>query len=122
MNEHIPYKTCLMKFLESKITNMWINHPDISIYVRKGWHRLPDFRMPVETFDIANINVPQTMQKQGIFTRWLEMAEDVANEEGFAAVFVESVLNPDLAKFLAKRGYTQSGPDECPNFFRYCQN
>lgn len=114
------YTEQLQAFLLGKYNNAWIHHGDIAVYVRRGHHTLPPLRAIVDTFDVANIDVPQAKQKQGIFTRWLTMAEELAYEQGFTAVFVESVLNPHLARFLTKRGYTKSGPDECPNFFRYC--
>lgn len=118
---NIPFHTDLLKFLESKLSNVWIYHPDISIYVRKGFHTLPPFRAVRNTLDVANISVLEARQKQGIFTEWLGVAEAMAAEHGFDAVYVESVLNPHLASFLTKRGYTKMGPASCPSFFQYCQ-
>lgn len=114
------YLARIVAFIKTSVRNEWIYHEHIHIYVRKGFHALPETPFVRDTFDVATVNVDEAMQRQGIFTAWLTIAEQQAKKHGFAAVFVESVLNPQLAQWLARRGYSKMGPDECPNYYRYC--
>ncbi len=106
----------IQNFIEGPCSNTWINYPNgMKVYVRKGHHMIGD---TVEsTFDVANISVPENLQKGGLFTYWLKTAEAEASERDLI-VFVESVLNPHLAEFLTKRGYIKTGDDMCPSFYR----
>lgn len=111
----IIYRTELFKFMESNLRNAWIEYPDMKVYVRKGVHLFADKRH--DTFDIANVEVMETSRGNGRFTAWLDMAETMAEEEGFEAIYVENLLNRMLAGFLERRGYTKTGDVQLPCYY-----
>ena len=119
---HRVFETMLTKFHEGVIGNQWLHSADMNVYVRRGYHTLPPLRAIRNAFDVANVEVIELRRGRGIFTEWLAVAERLASEYGFDAVFVESVLNPRLGEFLIRQGYTKMGPDQCPNYFKYCDH
>ena len=116
------YHEGLQTFCLGRTPNSWITMGDLRVYMRKGVHTLPPLRAVRNTFDIASVEVTSDKRGNGIFTEFLKVAEDLARENGFDAVYVENLLNPRLASFLARRGYTQMGSQEVPSFFRYCSD
>jgi N-acetylglutamate synthase and related acetyltransferases len=110
------YRSGFKEFIASARNNAWLYYDDIEIYVRKS-HRCFKRDIIARTFDVANIKVNEQMQGQGIFTHWLTVIEDAARKAGFECVYVESLLNPRLADFLARRGYTQKGGIEPPSYY-----
>lgn len=92
----------LEEFLAGSARNAWIAEPGIKIYVRKGWHCIAD---DIRTcLDVANVEVHEKLQRQGIFNAWLMKAEVLATGR-FDYVYVENVLNPHLDDYLSRRGY-----------------
>lgn len=112
MNKYIEE---LQNFLWSKRSNAWISYEHLNVYVRKAHHFWDGSRK--STLDVANINVPHPYKGRGLFTAWLTQAEIIAREEGFEAVYVESLLNPRLADFLYRRGYTLIEPSSPPCYY-----
>lgn len=84
-----------------------LNWGPLRAYVRVTRRRIQGVLTP--TIDVASVNVEPTCQQQGHFTRWLGGVETLAKASS-RAVFVESVLNEHLARFLSLRGY-QTSPD-----------
>jgi GNAT superfamily N-acetyltransferase len=73
-----------------RITSHWIN----------GGH--------CRTIDIANVEVFESNQRQGYFTRLLSTVEEVA-KQNHRAVYIEEIMLPWLYKWLQTRDY-QSVP------------
>lgn len=96
----------LEQFLASKHPNLWIYEPKMKAYVRKGMHAL-NRGVLSKCLDLANIEVYEEFRSQGVFREFLDRAEALANERRWA-VFVESLLEPRLEKFLVARGYAIS--------------
>jgi GNAT superfamily N-acetyltransferase len=82
------------------------------VYVRRGTHMIE--RQVTLCLDIANIEVEEECQGQGLFTAWLAYAEQMAELRGLKAVFVENIMNKRLIPFLFRRGYSeQEGDRSC---------
>lgn len=87
----------LEDFLAGSVRNAWIKEPGIEIYVRKFMNR----------FDVANIQVDESMRGRGVFTAWLTKAEGLVAGQ-FGTMMVENVHNPILIPFLVRHGYIES--------------
>lgn len=94
-------------------SNKWIGDDNINAYVRKG--RLRHDGKTLTTLDIPNVEVPEELQKQGHFSRFLEAAHAA---HPYDATVVENVHNPDLAAFLDKHGW-QRTPGEPVSYFQH---
>jgi N-acetylglutamate synthase-like GNAT family acetyltransferase len=103
----VNYTDTIRLFLLGSNRNCWLNYPDFHVYVRKGYHRINQANPVSMTFDIANIDVEARQRGKGIFTDWLTLVERETKSAGLEAVYVENVLNPRLADFLTRRGYTK---------------
>lgn len=68
------------------------------------------------TLDLATIDVPEKHQNKKIFSNFLAYAEKVAADNGLA-LYVESIQNEDLRRFLIKRGYEVTDCPIAPNAF-----
>lgn len=112
-------ETELKKFLESRGDRDWLYSQELEVYVRKGLRRIPDLGKTGlhTTLDIANIQVYEEYQRQGYCRRFLDLAEKTCP---FAAVFVENVLTPHLARHLVKRGYEEIRNDMSDSVFGSC--
>lgn len=113
------YKTQLQKFIEGPERAKWLYFKDIAVFVRKST-RIREKGTYLQCFDVANVNVPINHQKQGVFTRFLETAEEMAENGGFDGIFVESVINRGLWSFLDRKGYEIFQKGECytPNYYK----
>jgi len=72
------------------------------------------------TIDIGNVSVPEREQRKGVFRGFLEKLERTADQFG-RTLYVENVLNPNLAKFLSARKGFRLVPDAdnlAPCFYR----
>ena len=94
--------------------NEWLNGDDMAVYVRRSVPRYltddPKKEEKYVTLDIASVTVYE--KGQGNFTRFLEEAEKL---NPWPAIYVESVLEPRLEKFLLRKGYTEQ--DRTPKSF-----
>lgn len=107
----------LEEFLKSKVVrNAWLELDEpMNLYARRAT-RVVDNEI-VKTFDIASVEVETP--GIGTFTKFLSLLEGKMTDNGFEGIFVESILNPDFAKSLAKRGYEKvSGDELCLNMFK----
>lgn len=91
----------------------WFEIKSMQVYLRMTQRSLEGKIRP--TFDIANIEVREPYQRQGIFSEFLIGMELLAGKYG-KAIYVENVSNPILQRFLIKRGYIQQG-DLLPCFY-----
>lgn len=106
----------LQGFLVSPYHNAWLKIGPMEVYVRKSWHLIEG--LGVATFDIANVTVQMSHQRQGHFTRFLNDAESRV-----PVVYVEHVIPVFLQMFLKRRGYTIVGDYQfMPSFFRRTEN
>lgn len=85
--------------------NRWLESSDdiLRVYVRRSvriWQTI--MNGGEVTLDLASISAEP--QGTGRFTEFLNFAESL---KPFDGIFVESVLNPRLADFLHRRGYTE---------------
>lgn len=112
----------IVEFLDAPTTRIrakWVKSAGgkLKVYVRRSKrycqrtarYASEDF---LECLDVASVEVDPLHQKQGIFTRFLEDFERLAQERGFGGVFVESVQNKHLRPFLERRGYERAGGDD----------
>lgn len=67
-------------------------------------HRYLTPDLQLRCIDIADINVDEAHQRQGLFTLFLTQVEQAADYFG-AGVFVESIHTDHLFESLLKRGY-----------------
>lgn len=88
----------------------WISCEDTGAkaYIRKGFYMLDGHNLSC-CFCFASIDIPECLQRQGIFTNLLDYV--IANCP-WEAVYIESVLNIDLARYLLKRGFHIKSGDE----------
>jgi hypothetical protein len=78
------------------------------VYIRKGCYVLDKEKLSC-CFCFANIDIPQNLQKMGIFSSLLDF---VIDNNPFEAIYVESVCNLNLVNYLVKRGFTIKSGDE----------
>ena len=105
-------------FLSSEFArNAWIHEHSINVYVRKSV-RIID-RNPVPCLDLASVEVDEEDRENGIFAEFLNRFEREAKKLN-RAVYVESILNTRLIKYLEKRGYqiVPHSSDLSPNMFK----
>jgi GNAT superfamily N-acetyltransferase len=102
--------TPLSAFLDGPLRNEHIVAGPLVVYVRKAHHIINE--KMVQCLDVASIDVPERHRGQGHFHRWLQKAEATARAYGLV-VRVESILEPRLVPFLARRGYLRV-PDTNP--------
>lgn len=97
----------VLKFLDSPVSNAWVRVGRIKLYVRKS-RRFTDEEMKY-CFDIANVSVVEGQRGKGAFTAFLvDLIVSLRNRnDGFAYIYVENVINPDFARYLARSGFTQ---------------
>lgn len=79
----------------------WLRDDKMQVYVRRGMH-IVGGKASV-CFDIANVEVYK--QKQGTWTAFLWQAHEM---NPWDCTFVECVLNPILASWLLKNGFSYS--------------
>lgn len=96
----------LREFVSLKNTfgrSTWVADDTISVYVRAS-RRVLDGEMPKTTncLDLATFDVPEELQKQGIFTRFLHEAEEI---NPWPFTYVENVLNPVIVPLLLREGW-----------------
>lgn len=102
----------LLAFLaDDKQRNAWIDADSVLVYVRRGFH--PINGKAICTLDLARIDTPDDLRRQGRFTRFINFVEGLD-----VPIYVENVGNPHLSDFLARRGYQKVGDDFAPSFFR----
>jgi hypothetical protein len=107
----------LSTFLASNIKNSWIELKHLRVYLRKS-NRYLDKNTTTPCLDIASISVDENKQGQGIFTKFLDKFENIAKKLD-RIVFIESILNDRLLKFLIeKRGYTLRKNSTPPSVYK----
>lgn len=87
-------------FIDSPVSNKWLNDGILSVYVRKGYHVYDG--MILNTLDIANIStISEQYQGKGYFKTFMKKAESIGKP-----IWVECIHNPLLSRMLVKHGYT----------------
>ena len=108
-------------FISNKsIRNVWIAERDIDVYVRKSIRLLDkSSTTPTPCLDIGSVEVYEPHRGIGIFTGFLDRFEQAAIKL-HRAVYVESIQNPRLQKFLERRGYQMvpNSNEIAPNMFK----
>jgi len=109
----------LSQFLfHTKLQNVWIREPHISVYIRRSVRFIGDKSIPC--LDIGSVEVDENFQGQGVFTTFLERFECEAKQLN-RAVFIESILTHRFQKYLASQGYTPvpGTSDLAPNMYKF---
>ena len=100
---------------------MWVHEPHMAIYVRRS-QRILTSDQPALTpcLDIASVEVDDGHRGRGLFTDFLTRFERSAKKLK-CAVYVESIQNIRLEKFLGERGYkwTHNSSDVAPNMYKF---
>lgn len=97
--------------------NSWIAERDIEVYVRRSVRLIGDEMVPC--LDIGSVEVIEKHRGCGIFRAFLHRFEEEAKKLN-RVVFIESILNDRLYKFLLANGYTHDPRTDtvCPNVFK----
>ena len=114
----------LTEFLNTKWPpNQWIEEPHMRIYVRRSLRMLGNNKdgenKLTPCLDVATIEVDEEKRGKGLFTLFLSRVENEAKNL-HRNVYVESIQEPRLVKFLTKRGY-EFVPNTCewnPSMFK----
>jgi len=106
------YSKKLQEFVEGNVKNQWIDFGAINAYLRKSIRPGPDGKLH-DFFDIASVSAKT--QNKGHFTKFLTDVERLDIN-----IYIESVLNDNLALFLEKRGYVRAKTysSEDRNYFK----
>lgn len=86
-----------------------------TLYVRIATHCIVG-RM-ARTLDISSVDVKESCQNKGLFKNLLKHCESLAVQYGLA-VYIESVQNEHLAKYLSKIGYVSDGSPIASSFHK----
>ncbi len=104
----------ILKFVNGPhARSRWFEVGPLEIYLRSGtrWYN----GHGVNVIDVGNVKIADERKRgKGLFTKILGELETIAHESG-RAVFVENLLNERLEKFLQRRGYTCTNPQD-PKF------
>ena len=95
--------------------NAWLDDNQLKVYVRITERYLDGERLP--SIDIANVEVVRELRGNGIFAGVLADIEQIAQDTG-RIVYVESILEPRLERFLQQRGYEEVPKAMPPCWFR----
>ena len=82
--------------------NQWIRERHMDVYVRKS-SRYINGQM-IDCLDFASVEVDEGYRGKGYLKKFLVRFERAAGRLN-RAVYIESILEPRLAPFFAKRGY-----------------
>ena len=95
---------------DSKYSN-WLYFPEyhMDIYLRLTKRYINGVMH--NTIDLASISICEEYRSKGYFTRFLKAVEKIAEKSG-RSVYVESLLNKQLKKFLLSNGYIECYIDE----------
>lgn len=105
-------------FLQSPARHAWCKFEHLNVYMRHAYHNVGG-RLAV-CIDIANVDTPERYQRQGGFTRLIEMLMKQGAPGSYLRV--ENVMTPYLAEHLRKTGWTQTPGlgwgDDTPTFIK----
>jgi len=110
----------LDQFVSDKnLRNMWIQERDIDVYVRKSIRMLDRSTTATPCLDIGSVEVHEDRRGQGVFKAFLDRFEKEAKKLN-RAVYIESIMEARLVKFLKSRGYAfvRDSSDLAPNMFK----
>ena len=122
-NHKMPNDKSYIKLIaDILVTNgrrSWIQHGDLRVYMRHGFHRLEKAPCLSTCLDIANVEA-QTSGK-GNFTLFLTQVEQqVLNCPTCDFIYIESIINKRFIDFFKSRGYafTINSNMLAPNMFK----
>lgn len=122
MENILPEPLAYAKLLiESKHRSVWTHGGGLSVYMRRGGHAIEGELC--YCIDIASITADEP--GNGIFTEFLtkieqEIEAHIGRKNSCKCVYVESIMEPRLAQYLARRGYktTQNSNDLAPDMYK----
>jgi hypothetical protein len=108
MGKHKSVEDQLRSFIEVADARQWprstwIYSDTLDVYVRKGSHLLDTERT---CLDIASIQVPESLWRQGIFSRFVMAAHEMHPWE---ATYIENAHNPIIRNWCEKHGWQRAG-------------
>lgn len=93
-------------------SNALLEFGPLVAFVRVATHHLDGAL--TRTLDIGRIEVSPSQQGKGVFSKFLNHVERLAQKNGLA-VYVESIQNEELIAALTNRGYVLDAADFCPS-------
>ena len=113
-------KQTIIDFINGSVRNAWLNFNEMEVYVRKSVRSFPSIERTIWCFDVANINVIESAQGKGKFTKFFDDLIKIANEHDFEAIFIESVINEKFAESLKnKPGFIEISRHRLERHFLY---
>lgn len=106
--------TKVKTFIRGPYNNLWIEDHLLTVYLRKGLHCQPGTGEPRKCLDIGNVQVARV--GHGTFSAWIALVEVLAREEGFEALYVESVLTRKFAAWFIERDRWIKSAERPPSF------
>jgi hypothetical protein len=101
-------KQVIIDFINSPQRNAWLNFGEMEVYVRKAVRYFSGIEGTIWCFDVANINIIETEQGKGKFTKFFDDLIKIVDEHDFEAIFIESVINEKFAESLRnKKGFIE---------------
>lgn len=93
-------------FMCGSLQNSWVYDPkrNVQIYMRRSY-RIFDGVELYPVLDVANVVIKRHLRSKGRFTKIMNFIEANAEQYGFKAIYVESIIEPRLVKFFKSRGY-----------------
>lgn len=115
----------LESFLQSDLRNGYIKFGNLSAYYVKSYRQINGERRPIlirgnttNQKRSDNIEVNPRRKSTGQYKALCDLTEKLARDYGYAAVYVENVLNQFLPEVLLRYGYTEfTGPDDITRQF-----
>lgn len=109
LNENDP-----ASFVASSIRNKYVNFKGLSVYLRKGQISIDrEIKNAIQLANISNPRRPTNMEidpkpkSTGKFSALMNELENLAKDNGYDGVYVESILNDFLPDVLKRYGYSQ---------------
>jgi len=100
------------------LRNTWIKEKDIEVYIRRSVRIIENKMHPC--LDIGSVEVKEKKRGRGTFSCFLNRFEEEAKKLN-RCVYIESILNPRLIKYLLGKGYQfVPGTSEIsPNMYKF---
>ena len=109
------------EFIAQPQRNRWLEVGPVQMYVRKSTRLLDGHR--VNVFDVASIQVETGLQGKGYFSAALDVVMELAKDNMFDAVMMESIVNERFAEHFAKKPgwepYNVGGDENVNYIYRY---
>lgn len=117
MNDVATILTQIPKYEPGQFNRGWAYSDNLKVYFRATKRYLSSFARPDKhelyvTLDIAAVEVDGKHQRQGLFTELLRELTAYGKDNGFEALFVETLID-EVHPLMIRTGWIRHSQDKC---------